>query len=185
MPIWIVVIFTVVILQRLAELWIAKKNERYLKSKGAIEFGSEHYKWFIIVHFAFFITLIFEMTLIGHIAPTINPFLLILFIMTQIIRVWCLTSLGVYWNTKIIILPNRSLVKTGPYKYVNHPNYIIVGIELCTIPLLFGAYVTALIFPLIHILLLTVRIPLENKALHAVSSQRNICKQGRLYMKKR
>src|SRR5699024_4026728 len=141
--------------------WIAKRNEKHLKSKGAVEFGKKHYKWFIIMHTAFFIALIFEMTYIKHVAYTISPFLLILFLLTQIIRVWCIYSLGVYWNTKIIILPNRPLIKNGPYKYVDHPNYLIVGIELCIIPLLFGAYLTAVIFPFLHILLLAFRIPLE------------------------
>lgn len=165
MPSWIYVILTILVAQRLAELWVAKRNEKHLKDLGAIEVGEKHHKWFIIVHIAFFIAIIMEMTLAGHIASTINPYLLGFFLVTQLVRVWCITSLGVFWNTKIIILPNQPLVKKGPYKYVSHPNYIIVGLELCIIPLLFGAYLTALVFPFIHILLLTIRIPLENKAL--------------------
>lgn len=170
MPVWIMIIFIILIIQRLAELWVARRNEKNMKEQGALEFGQKHYKWFIIVHIAFFVAIIFEMTFPGHMATAINPYLMTLFLATQMARVWCITSLGMYWNTKIIILPNRSLVKKGPYKYISHPNYIIVGLELCVIPLLFGTYVTALIFPLIHILLLTVRIPIENKALSTLSS---------------
>ncbi|HLQ70339.1 MAG TPA: isoprenylcysteine carboxylmethyltransferase family protein, partial [Bacillota bacterium] len=127
MPIWIIVIFIFLIFQRLLELRIAKHNETYLKNRGAIELGKEHYKWFIIVHIAFFIAMIVEMILAGLIVTAINPFLFILFLLTQITRIWCISSLGVYWNTKIIILPDSSLMKKGPYKYIKHPNYLIVG----------------------------------------------------------
>ena len=165
LPLWIIVIITVLIFQRLTELWIAKRNEKHLKSKGAVEFGKKHYKWFIIMHTAFFIALIFEMTYIKHVAYTISPFLLILFLLTQIIRVWCIYSLGVYWNTKIIIIPHEERITTGPYKFLNHPNYLIVGVELFVIPLMVQAYYTALLFPLLHILLMFIRIPAENRAL--------------------
>src|SRR5699024_9957945 len=185
MPTWIIIILAILIIQRLAELLIAKRNEQRLKAHGAIEVGEQHYKWFIIVHIAFFIGIILEMTLVGHIATEINADLLTISLATQLMRVWCITSLGTYWNTRIIILPNSTLIKKRPYKYVSHPNYIIVGFELCIIPLLFGAYVTALVFPLIHILLSTVRIPLENEALKGTSSANATFKHGGMQIKKR
>lgn len=167
---WISILLIILIMQRLTELWIAKRNEEWLKRQGAVEIGKKHYKWFIGLHVAFFIAMLLEMNLMGHIMTAVNPYFLTLFVLTQIGRVWCIFSLGRYWNTKIIVLPNRSLVTKGPYKYVAHPNYIIVGLELCIVPLLFGAYISALIFPLMHILLLMVRIPVENKALDTSSS---------------
>jgi methyltransferase len=91
-----------------------------------------------------------------------------LFWITQLARIWSITSLGRYWNTKIIILPGSDLVKRGPYKYVKHPNYIIVGVELFVIPMMFSTYWTAIIFPFLHLLLMTVRIPAEEKALATV-----------------
>jgi methyltransferase len=100
----------------------------------------------------------------------LNYVLFLLFLLTQIARIWCIWSLGKYWNTKIIVLPGSPLVKKGPYKYVKHPNYIVVGAELFIIPLLFGAYITAVIFPILHILLLRVRIPCEEKALNKAIS---------------
>src|SRR5699024_7945718 len=164
MPTGLYIILAILIVQRLGELWIAKRNEKHLKGLGAIEVGEKHHKWFVIVHVAFFIAIIMETTVAGHVATTLNPYLLTLFIVAQIARIWCMTSLGVFWNTKIIVLPNQPLIQKGPYKYIKHPNYIIVGLELCIIPLLFGAYMTALIFPLIHIVLLGIRLPLENNA---------------------
>ncbi len=80
-------------------------------------------------------------------------------------RVWCIVSLGKFWNTKIIVLPKVVMIKKGPYKYMKHPNYLIVFVELFTIPAMFGAYITAILFPILHLLLLTIRIPAEDRAL--------------------
>ena len=98
-----------------------------------------------------------------------RSFLFSLFIVLQTLRIWCIVSLGRFWNTKIIVLPRVALIKKGPYKYVDHPNYIIVGMELFVIPLLFGAYVTTFVFPILHLILLKIRIPKETEALSMLS----------------
>ncbi len=74
-------------------------------------------------------------------------------------------TLGRFWNTKIIVLPGVTVIKKGPYRYIKHPNYVIVAVELFVIPLLIGAQLTAFLFPILHLLLLRVRIPSEEKAL--------------------
>lgn len=160
---WLIFVF--IMLQRITELFIAKRNERWMREKGAIERGREHYKWFIVVHILFFCSILMELFLRDNSSFTLNVYLFIVFLLLQVARVWCIASLGKYWNTKIIILPNSSLVRKGPYKYVKHPNYIIVGLELLVIPLMFGANFTAVLFPIFHILLMMIRIPLENQAL--------------------
>lgn len=160
---WVLLI--IIIFQRLIELIIARRNETWMKARGGIERGKEHYKFFVILHVLFFFSILMEIWIRDVSNLKINYILLSLFIFTQIIRIWCIRTLGRFWNTKIIISPHFTLVKEGPYKYVNHPNYIIVGIELLVIPLLMGAYITAIVFPLLHILLLTVRIPKEKQAL--------------------
>lgn len=168
MPYFFWVIFIFIILQRIVELVIAKRNEKWMINRGGIEWGSEHYKWFIVVHMLFFISILIEVSIRDYSSFELNNYVFILFLLTQLARVWCIQALGKFWNTKIIILPNRSLVSRGPYKYVKHPNYIIVGIELFIIPILFGAYITAFLFPILHVLLMTIRIPLENRALSEV-----------------
>ncbi len=160
---WILFIF--IAIQRIVELVIAKSNEKWMMERGGVEWGKNHYKWFIVVHTLFFFSLLLEVFLRNPITLILNPYVFALFLLIQAARVWCILSLGRYWNTKIIILPNNSLVQKGPYKYVKHPNYIIVGVELFIIPILFQAYITAILFPLFHILLMTIRIPLENQAL--------------------
>lgn len=156
---------SVIILQRLYELKIAKRNERWMKERGAIEFGQEHYKWFIILHTLFFVVLIGEVMYLAKQIEHVSYFFLLLFIATQAGRIWCILSLGQFWNTKVIILPKVALIKKGPYKYVKHPNYIIVALELFIIPFIFGAYITAYLFPFLHLLLLFIRVPTENRAL--------------------
>lgn len=165
MTLWLWGLFIFVIIQRLIELMIAKSNEKWLKKRGGIETGREHYKWFVIVHLFFFISILTEVFIKQKPIIHINYFLLSIFFISQFGRVWCIYSLGRFWNTKIIILPGESKITSGPYKYIKHPNYIIVGIELVVIPLLFGAYMTAIIFPVLHMLLLRKRIPIENRAL--------------------
>lgn len=171
---WILIIF--IIGQRLIELKIARHNEQWMKSRGGIEKGAEHYKWFIILHTAFFMSILFEVLIIGESQPKqLNVYLLTIFLLTQVGRVWCIYTLGKFWNTKIIVIPGVSLIRKGPYKYMKHPNYVIVGVELFIIPMLFGAYMTAIIFPILHIILLRVRIPREDKAL-AKASLPNVLK---------
>ncbi|WP_163969820.1 isoprenylcysteine carboxyl methyltransferase family protein [Oceanobacillus halotolerans] len=159
------ILFTIVILQRLMELRIAKRNEQWMKERGALELGAQHYKWFVLVHSIFFLSILLEVMLRNPINASVNYYLLAIFVLTQLLRIWCIQSLGRFWNTKIIVLPKFTPITRGPYKYVKHPNYIIVAIELFIIPLLFGAYITAIIFPILHGLLLTIRIPTEEKAL--------------------
>lgn len=159
------IIFLFIIIQRVIELCIAKNNEKKLKMRGALEFGQEHYKFFIILHSLFFISILIENYFIQYIEVGFLHFLLIVLIILQLARVWVISTLGERWNTKIIILPNEKLVKRGLYKYVKHPNYIIVTIELLVIPIMFHAYITAVIFSICNLFLLKVRIREENKAL--------------------
>ncbi|PGS48955.1 isoprenylcysteine carboxyl methyltransferase family protein [Bacillus sp. AFS041924] len=159
------IIFLFIVLQRVIELGIAKKNEKKLKMLGALEFGQEHYKYFIILHSMFFLSILIESYFIQYVEIGFFTFLFILFIILQLARVWVISTLGDRWNTKIIILPNEKLVKRGLYKYIKHPNYIIVTIELLVIPIMFHAYITAVIFSVCNLVLLKVRIREENKAL--------------------
>jgi methyltransferase len=151
--------------QRLVELWIARNNERWMKQRGAIEVGKEHYPLMILLHMSFFLGLFFEVQFFERGLSTFWHILLLLFILTQFLRIWALTSLGRYWNTKIIILPNSLIVKKGPYKFIRHPNYIIVVIEILIIPLLFQAYWTALVFSVLNAWMLAIRIKVEERAL--------------------
>lgn len=155
----------VVVIQRLLELLLAKKNELWMLRHGGREYGKNHYWAMVLIHTCFFISLIAEVNLL-HL--TISPYwkaLIIFFLLTQAARIWVISTLGKYWNTKIIVLPGAKPVTKGPFKFVKHPNYLIVTIELIVIPLLFQAYWTAGVFFVLNQLMLAVRIPAEEKAL--------------------
>lgn len=154
---------TFIIVVRIIELIIAKKNEKWLRSEGAVEYGREHYKYFIMLHTGFFISLIIEYNLSPF--SVINYISVILFFIVQIFRLSVFISLGKYWNTRILVIPGRILVKKGLYKYFKHPNYIIVILEFILIPLSFYLFVSLLIFSVLNLVILSVRIKTENKAL--------------------
>ncbi|RSD26558.1 isoprenylcysteine carboxyl methyltransferase family protein [Mesobacillus subterraneus] len=159
----------VIIFQRLMELVIARRNESWMKKRGAIEFGKGHYPAMVTIHTAFFIFLIFEVIYFDKSLSSYWPILLAVFIFTQAMRVWALSSLGKFWNTKIIILPGADVVKKGPYKIIKHPNYLIVAVEFIVIPLMFNAYITMIVFTLLNIIILSIRIPAEEKALRELT----------------
>ncbi|MFB4165438.1 isoprenylcysteine carboxyl methyltransferase family protein [Alteribacillus sp. JSM 102045] len=168
------ILFTFVVLQRLAEVIYAHQNEKRMKAKGAVEIGASHYKWIVMLHIFFFLSLITEVS--GRqfeLGKGWQVFLLLFFIV-QCLRIWTLVSLGQYWNTKIIVLPGEKKVSQGPYRWLSHPNYVIVGVEIIILPLIFGAWITALFFFAANtIILLTVRIPAEERALEHLKKMTN------------
>ncbi|WP_368736063.1 isoprenylcysteine carboxyl methyltransferase family protein [Ectobacillus ponti] len=157
--------FLFVLLQRLLELFIAKRNERVMRQRGAFEFGQGHYKYMVMLHVSFLLAVLLEVTLFGRSESPLWPVLLAGFVAVQLLRAWAILSLGAFWNTKIIVLPGAEVVAKGPYKYIRHPNYMVVIVEFLLIPLLFQAYFTAVLFSILNVLLLRVRIRAEEKAL--------------------
>lgn len=158
------VILVFVIVQRLVELLIAKRNEKSMRAKGAYEVGASHYPFMILLHTSFFTSLIIEVIYFKFIV--IPDFVLLAFFgLLQLLRVWCLISLGTFWNTKIIILPGANVVAKGPYAYIRHPNYLVVCLEILVLPLMFQAYITAICFTILNFIILSVRIPIEENAL--------------------
>lgn len=173
---FLTIFITFVITQRLIELMIAKRNEKYILQQGGFEVGANHYPFMVAMHSLFFIILLGEILLLNRDLSFLWLFFLAVFLLMQIGRFWCLYSLGPFWNTKIIILPKAKVVKKGPYRYVKHPNYLIVTIELLVIPLLFNAFFTAILFTLFNIFILSIRIPLEEKALKKATNYQEVFK---------
>ncbi len=150
-----------VVLQRLAELVYASHNERRLLAAGAIEHGSGHYPLLVVLHAAW-------LAAIAWFVPADTPpnwALLGLFGLLQIARLWVLVSMGRYWTARVITLPGAPLVRHGPYRWVRHPNYLIVTGEIALVPLIFGAWRIALAFSIANAVLLVWRIRIEDAAL--------------------
>lgn len=152
-------------LQRLAELWWARRNERWLRAHGALEFGASHYRFIVALHTGFFISLAIEGFARG---PQLHPqwqAILTVLVTAQFVRYWCLLSLGKFWNTKILVIPGAGLIRRGPYRWFKHPNYGVVIAEIFLLPFLFQAWWTLPAASLLNLLLLRVRIAAEEKAL--------------------
>lgn len=152
-----------VTLQRLVELPIANANTRRLLAAGGHEVGAAHYPLVIALHASWLITL--WLLAVGR--PIHLPFLL-LFALIEAGRVWVLRTLGSRWTTRIIIVPGETLVKTGPYRFVDHPNYLVVAGEIAVLPMVFGLWQVALGFSLLNLAILAIRIRSENHALETL-----------------
>jgi len=150
-----------VIATRLFELSVAKQNERWLRENGAEEYGKKHYPIIVAMHTFFILSMIIEYFIRDD--ATINYIFLSAFIVLMILKAWTISSLGKYWNTKILRVPNSIFIKRGPYKYFRHPNYFIVICEIVIIPLVFGLYYTAIIFTILNGMMLSVRIKVEEE----------------------
>jgi methyltransferase len=149
------------ILQRLSELYISSRNEKWLLQNGAIQYGQSHYPYMVAMHTLFILSIIAEYNLRG--GMSMSWILLVAFLVVLSFKFWALSSLGKYWNTKIYRIPSVYPVKKGPYKIFKHPNYMEVVCEIAIIPLVFHLYYTAIIFSLLNVAMLTVRIRVENR----------------------
>ncbi len=158
---YFIIFILFLITQRLTELAISKRNEKWLLAQGAIEYGREHYPFIVALHSLFIVSLIVEYYLTG--GQPISYICLALFILLLIFKYWVLSSLGTYWNTRIYRVPGAIAVKKGPYKLFKHPNYVDVVCEIAIIPLVFHLYYTAIIFSVLNAIMLSVRIKVENK----------------------
>jgi methyltransferase len=155
-----IVILALVTLQRLFELWLSNRNTRRLLLEGAREYGAAHYPLIVAVHALWLASL-------WWLAPgrPIDGLWLGIYVLLQVARIWVLATLGRRWTTRIIVLPGAPLVRRGPYRFVNHPNYVVVVGEIAVLPLVFGLWPVALIFTLLNAAALGVRIRAENRAL--------------------
>ena len=161
----LIVAVGLVALQRLLELVLARRNERRARARGAVEWGRGHYPIIVGLHSLWLVSTLVEGLLRGPVFPVYWPAALALFLLVQPLRYWAILSLGESWNTKILVVPGAKPVRSGPYRYLSHPNYVVVVVEILTFPLIFGAWLTALAFTLLNAAVLRVRIREENRAL--------------------
>jgi methyltransferase len=154
-------ILGLVVLQRLGELLLARRNTARLLREGAIEIGAGHYPLFILLHGAWLLAIAASLRPDTPIAPA--P--LALYLLLQLGRIWILATLGRYWTTRVITNPGTPLVRKGPYRFLRHPNYLLVALEIPLLPLVFDMVWIAVLFGLANLALLAWRIRLEEAAL--------------------
>jgi methyltransferase len=158
---FVVVIVAAVAAERLGELAYAARNTRRLRQRGAIESGRGHYPLLVALHAAWLVAILVLVP--GGTRP--NPSLLAVFIALQGLRLWVIASLGPYWTTRILSDPSATLVRRGPYRWLRHPNYVVVVAEIAILPLAFGAWRIAAAFSAANAILLAWRIRTEERAL--------------------
>ena len=155
-----VIILLLVTAERLGELWLARRNTTALLKQGAFEVAPQHYTLIVLLH-GFWLA---GLWMLGWDKP-VNLAWLTVFLILQVLRIWVLATLGRRWTTRIIVLKSLPLVTTGPYRWLTHPNYVVVVGEIAVLPLCLGLPWYALAFSLANAAVLTVRIRAENAAL--------------------
>jgi methyltransferase len=156
-------ILGLVTLQRLGELVLSRRNTQRLLAQGAREAGAGHYPLIVVLHAAWLAGLWYLVLFRGD--GSVAWGWLVLFVGLQGLRVWVIATLGPRWTTRIIVLPGAPLVVTGPYRFVSHPNYMIVAAEILVLPLVFGLLWYAVVFSMLNAMVLWVRIRAEEAAL--------------------
>jgi len=154
-------IIFLVVLQRLGELLLANRNTRRLKAQGAVEIGASHYPLIVLLHTAWLLAVLWLLPVPLEISW---PWLAI-FVLLQAARIWVISSLGPYWTTRIISVPGAPLVRRGPYRFVRHPNYLVVAGEILALPLAFHEIPVAIFFSLANAAILFWRIREEEAGL--------------------
>lgn len=152
--------------ERLGELCLSARNARRAFAKGAVEVGQRHYRVMAALHTLFLVCCLAEVWLVPRSFPGGLGWLCLgLSLAAQALRYWAIATLGERWNTRVIVLPGADPVTRGPYRFIRHPNYVAVVVELLVVPLIHGAWWTAAVFSVANAFLLQIRIRAEEAAL--------------------
>lgn len=163
---WYTVLVLAVASERLVELHVARRNAAWTLARAGVEHGRGHYPVMVVLHTGLLVCCLLEPVLAGRpFLPVLGWPMLALVVLAQALRWWCVTTLGPFWNTRVIVVPGARLVAAGPYRFLRHPNYLAVVVEIAALPLVHSAWLTAAAFTLANAALLTVRVRCENTAL--------------------
>jgi methyltransferase len=163
---WYALLIAVVACERLAELVIARRNLAWSLERGGVEVGAGHYPVMVVLHTGFLLGCLAEVILLDRpFLPALGWSMLAIVVAAQVLRWWCITTLGPRWNTRVVVIPGAPRVNGGPYRLFSHPNYVAVVAEGIALPLVHTAWITALVFTVLNAALLTRRITTENAAL--------------------
>ncbi|MEI7517110.1 MAG: isoprenylcysteine carboxyl methyltransferase family protein [Mycobacteriaceae bacterium] len=164
--IWYVLLIAAVAGERVAELVVSNRNLAWSRTRGGIEFGAGHYPVMVVLHTGLLVGCLAEVIWLHRpFLPALGWPMLVIVVAAQVLRWWCITTLGRQWNTRVVVVPGAPRVSGGPYRVIPHPNYVAVIAEGVALPLVHTAWITALVFTVLNAALLTTRITTENNAL--------------------
>jgi methyltransferase len=159
-------ILTVIVAERFFELWLSRRNAERAFSRGGIESGQAHYKVLVILHVLFIASCALESLLHAPaLPPSLEGLALVGAVGAQFLRYWAVLTLGDRWNTRIIVIPGQPPITAGAFRYVRHPNYLAVIVEIACLPMIRGLWITAIAFSLANAIILSVRISAEELAM--------------------
>lgn len=168
-----VVVVALVGLERVAELVVSKRNAAWSFARGGVETGQAHYRVMVALHTGFLVAMLVEAYVRRPEVPAALAWSMLgLVVASQALRWWCILTLGPRWNTRVIIVPGLPPVRSGPYRWLRHPNYVAVVIEGVALPLVHGCWITAAGFTVLNAFLLRVRLRVENEALASLPDPR-------------
>jgi methyltransferase len=160
------VLIALVAVERVVELAVSKRNLRWSAEHGGVEFGRSHYPYMVALHVFLLVGSLVEVWVWQKpMVPALSWTMFALVLLSQALRWWCIATLGKRWNTLVVIVPGMPKVTGGPYRWMNHPNYVAVVIEGFALPMVGFAWVTAIVFTVLNIPLLAARLRVENAAL--------------------
>ncbi len=166
--VWFTILIAAVGFERVAELVVSQRNAAWAAERGGVETGAGHYPVMVVLHTGFLLGALVEVWVRRpDVVSLLAWSMLALAVASQVLRWWCIRTLGPRWNTRVIVVPGLPLVSSGPYRFFRHPNYVAVVVEGVALPLVHGAWITALVFTVLNAALLRVRISTEERALDA------------------
>jgi methyltransferase len=162
------VFLSLLVLERVVELLISRRNAAWSFGEGGVEYGARHFPYMKALHTVFFMACALEVVLLERpFFPSLALVMLGLVALAQLLRYWVIATLGKRWNVRVIVVPGMPAVQSGPFRFLRHPNYLAVVVEGFAVPLLHSAWWTAIGFSLLNAWMLSVRIRCEEGALAA------------------
>jgi len=173
-----VLLFTMLVavvgLERVAELVVSRRNAAWSAARGGVETGRRHYLVMVVLHTGLLVGALVEVwARRPPVLPVLAAGMLLLVLLSQALRWWCIGTLGPRWNTRVIVVPGLPLVGGGPYRWMRHPNYVAVVVEGLALPLVHSAWITATVFTVLNAGLLAIRIRVEEAALDTATRHRH------------
>jgi methyltransferase len=167
---WYVLLVAAVGVERLVELVVAQRNLAWSRARGGVEFGAGHYPVMVVLHTGLLFGALAEVYLLHRpFLPWLGWPMLAVVVAAQVLRWWCIRTLGRQWNTRVVVIPGAARIGGGPYRLLPHPNYVAVIVEGIALPLVHTAWITAVVFTVLNAALLSARISSENAALASLS----------------
>ena len=165
-----VLLIVAIAIERIVELVVSKRNWTWSRDHGGTEIGGGHYPVMVVLHVGLLVGCLVEPILADRpFIPALGWPMLAVVVAAQVLRWWCITTLGPQWNTRVIVVPGAPRVTGGPYQLIPHPNYVAVVVEGIALPLVHTSWVTALVFTVLNAALLRTRIRIENTALASLT----------------